>query len=44
MPVLFQGQPAMLKVTDAADERHGHLLMRWWAGNGAARVLEQWRF
>ncbi len=44
VPVLFQGQPAMLKVTDAADERHGHLLMRWWAGNGAARVLEQWRF
>ena len=29
----------MLKVTDEADERHGHLLMRWWAGNGAARVL-----
>jgi streptomycin 6-kinase len=29
----------MLKVTDAADETHGHLLMRWWAGNGAAQVL-----
>jgi streptomycin 6-kinase len=39
LPVLSQGQPAMLKVTDDADERHGHLLMRWWAGNGAARVL-----
>jgi streptomycin 6-kinase len=39
LPVLFQGQPAMLKVTDAADEKHGHLLMRWWAGNGAAQVL-----
>ena len=22
----------MLKVTDNADEKHGHLLMRWWAG------------
>jgi streptomycin 6-kinase len=39
LPVLSQGQPAMLKVTDAEDERHGHLLMRWWAGEGAARVL-----
>jgi streptomycin 6-kinase len=39
LPVLSQGQPAMLKVTADADERHGHLLMRWWAGNGAARVL-----
>jgi streptomycin 6-kinase len=29
----------MLKVTDDADERHGHALMRWWAGDGAARVL-----
>jgi streptomycin 6-kinase len=39
LPVLSQGQPAMLKVTDDADEKHGHLLMRWWAGNGAAQVL-----
>src|SRR6478735_2843288 len=39
LPVLSRGQLAMLKVTDDADERHGHLLMRWWAGNGAARVL-----
>ena len=39
LPVLSQGQPAMLKVTNDADERHGHLLMRWWAGNGAAKVL-----
>jgi streptomycin 6-kinase len=29
----------MLKVTADADERHGHQLMRWWAGDGAARVL-----
>jgi streptomycin 6-kinase len=39
LPVLSQGQPAMLKVTDDVDEKHGHLLMRWWAGEGAARVL-----
>ncbi len=39
LPVRYKGQPAMLKVTDAEDERHGHLLMRWWAGNGAAQVL-----
>jgi streptomycin 6-kinase len=29
----------MLKVTDDVDEKHGHLLLHWWAGNGAARVL-----
>jgi len=39
LPVLSQGQSAMLKVTGDADERHGHLLMRWWAGTGAARML-----
>ena len=27
LPVLSQGQPAMLKVTDDPDEKHGHLLM-----------------
>ena len=31
LPVLFDGRPAMLKVTDDVDEKHGHLLMRWWA-------------
>jgi streptomycin 6-kinase len=39
LPVLSNGQPAMLKVTEDADEKHGHLLLQWWAGNGAARVL-----
>lgn len=29
----------MLKVTADAEERFGHLLMNWWAGHGAARVL-----
>ena len=32
LPVLSHGQPAMLKVTGDADERHGRLLMRWWPG------------
>jgi streptomycin 6-kinase len=39
LPVLSGGRPAMLKVTDDADERHGHVLMQWWDGDGAARVL-----
>jgi streptomycin 6-kinase len=39
LPVWHKGQPGMLKVTDDADEKHGHLLMRWWAGSGAAEVL-----
>ena len=39
LPVLSHGQPAMLKVTDDADEKHGYLLLQWWDGNGAARVL-----
>src|SRR5688572_25233444 len=30
--------PAMLKVAHAAEERRGPL-MRWWGGDGAARVL-----
>jgi streptomycin 6-kinase len=38
-PVRSNGHPAMLKVTDDADEKHGHLLLQWWAGHGAARVL-----
>jgi streptomycin 6-kinase len=32
LSVVCDGPPAMLKVTDDADEKHGHLLMRWWAG------------
>jgi streptomycin 6-kinase len=39
LPVLHKKQPAMLKVTEDPDEKHGHLLMRWWAGDGAAHVL-----
>lgn len=39
LPVRHEGRPAMLKLTEAADERHGHLLMNWWAGDGAAQVF-----
>jgi hypothetical protein len=30
----------MLKVTDDADEKHGHLLMRWWAGLSPAWQID----
>ncbi|MDX3928588.1 MAG: aminoglycoside phosphotransferase family protein [Shinella sp.] len=38
MPVRWRGLPAMLKVSTEDEERTGHLLMRWWDGDGAARV------
>lgn len=39
LPVLWRGVPAMLKVAVEAEERAGALLMAWWDGEGAARVL-----
>ncbi|WGF89796.1 aminoglycoside phosphotransferase family protein [Marinivivus vitaminiproducens] len=39
LPVRYRGRPAMLKVTDQAEERYGAVLMAWWDGDGAARVL-----
>ena len=39
LPVLHEGQPAMLKISHEQDEREGGVLMRWWDGQGAARVL-----
>lgn len=39
LPVRHAGQPAMLKVAVADEERRGAALMRWWDGDGAARVL-----
>ena len=39
LPVLRNGEPAMLKLSHGADERLGGVLMEWWAGDGAARVL-----
>lgn len=39
LPVLWRGEPAMLKVACEAEEKFGGLLMRWWDGTGAAKVL-----
>jgi streptomycin 6-kinase len=39
LPVRHRGQPAMLKIARAEEERRGGRLMAWWDGCGAARVL-----
>ncbi len=39
LPVRRNGEPAMLKIADEAEEKFGGLLMAWWNGQGAARVL-----
>ncbi|HBO4051862.1 TPA: aminoglycoside phosphotransferase family protein [Pseudomonas aeruginosa] len=39
LPVRHRGAPAMLKISSAEEERFGHVLLNWWAGQGAARVL-----
>jgi streptomycin 6-kinase len=39
LPVRHEGVPAMLKIAHEAEERWGGLLMAWWKGEGAARVL-----
>ncbi|CAI2432633.1 aminoglycoside phosphotransferase family protein [Serratia proteamaculans] len=39
MPVRYQGGAAMLKVAREQEEKFGGLLMCWWQGEGAARVL-----
>jgi len=39
LPVRRRGQPAMLKIARAEEERRGGRLMAWWDGDGAARVL-----
>lgn len=39
LPVRQGELPAMLKVSDAAEEQAGSLLMAWWQGEGAAPVL-----
>ena len=41
LPVRWKGAPAMLKVATEPEERFGGLLMAWWSGDGAARVLAQ---
>lgn len=39
LPVMHGGKPAMLKLAIEEDERSGGVLMSWWDGAGAARVL-----
>lgn len=39
LPVVSGGEPAMLKLSHEEDERLGGVLMEWWDGGGAARVL-----
>lgn len=40
-PVAYRGAPAMLKIAGGEEERLGGALMAWWAGEGAAQVLER---
>jgi streptomycin 6-kinase len=40
LPVRRGNELLMLKVSHEADERQGAVLLRWWDGNGAARVVE----
>ncbi|WP_310119780.1 APH(6)-I family aminoglycoside O-phosphotransferase [Azospirillum sp. BE72] len=39
LPVQHEGAPAMLKVARIPDEQSGYRLMRWWNGQGAAKVF-----
>jgi streptomycin 6-kinase len=39
LPVRWRDISAVLKVARVPDERRGYELMRWWDGQGAARVL-----
>ena len=39
LPVRQDGVPAMLKVSQVAEEQAGSVLMAWWDGDGAAPVL-----
>ena len=39
LPALKDGVPVMLKIARPEEERSGALLMKWWGGQGAARVL-----
>jgi streptomycin 6-kinase len=39
LPVIRDGQRAMLKIATEDDERRGNAFMAWWNGEGAAAVL-----
>jgi streptomycin 6-kinase len=39
LPVRQRGTPAMLKIANEPEEKLGRVLLTWWDGEGAARVL-----
>jgi streptomycin 6-kinase len=39
LPVRRRSEAAMLKIATEAEEKFGRVLMEWWDGQGAARVL-----
>ncbi|WP_017512060.1 MULTISPECIES: aminoglycoside phosphotransferase family protein [Cupriavidus] len=39
LPVVFEGQQAILKVATCDEEHRGNAVLAWWHGDGAARVL-----
>lgn len=41
LPVRRNDEPLMLKISHAEEERFGGLLMLWWNGEGAVRVVAQ---
>jgi streptomycin 6-kinase len=43
LPVLFEGEAAMLKIAAVEEERRGAAVLEWWGGRGAARVLARQR-
>lgn len=42
LPVRYNGLPAMLKIALESEEKFGAELMKWWDGEGAARVYGHW--
>ena len=39
LPVVRDGNPAMLKLSSNIDQQRGAAVMEWWAGDGAAQVF-----
>lgn len=38
LPVIHQGRPAMLKVSESEEETAGYEVLQWWAGCGAVQI------
>ncbi|RJE88097.1 aminoglycoside phosphotransferase family protein [Paracoccus onubensis] len=39
LPVLWRDKPAMLKLTSNEDAQRGAILLEWWGGEGAVKIL-----